>query len=165
MREDEFEDYVRARAHRLRSAAFALCGDWHHAEDLVQTALVRAHPALRADLARDPDSYLARILINTQRSWRRRLWHGERPWASPPDVAVDARDGDLGLAVRAALRQLSRPHREVLALRYLLDLSEQRTAAVLGVSPGTVKSRTARALDSLRQLPAVSDLAEVGPDA
>ena len=166
MQESEFEDYVRARAHRLRGAAFALCGDWHHAEDLVQTALVRAHPALLAGRAHDPDSYVARTMINAHRSWRRRLWHGEQPWARPPDGVADAGvDVDLALAVRAALSELPRLHREVLALRYLLDLSEQRTADVLGISPGTVKSRTSRALHQLRQLDAVNDLFEVSRDA
>ncbi len=85
MLEDEFEDYVRARAGRLRRAAFALCGDWHHAEDLVQTALVKAHPALVSGRAEQPDAYVARTLINSHRSWRRRLWHGERPTARLPE--------------------------------------------------------------------------------
>jgi RNA polymerase sigma-70 factor (sigma-E family) len=161
--EDEFEDYVRARAGRLRRAAFALCGDWHHAEDLVQTALVKAHPALVSGRAEQPDAYVARTLINSHRSWRRRLWNGERPVASLPEPATAAPD-DTGVALRLALRGLSRAHREVLALRFLLDLSEQHTARVLGVSAGTVKSRTARALCRLRELPGVQDLQEVHHD-
>jgi len=62
-----------------------------------------------------------------------------------------AAGGDLvdGLVVRRALATLSAEHREVLVLRYFADLGERQTAEVLGVAPGTVKSRTARALAAL----------------
>ena len=51
----------------------------------------------------------------------------------------------------AALEQLPEPGRDVLAYRYLLDLSEDETAAALDVARGTVKSRSARALERLRE--------------
>jgi RNA polymerase sigma-70 factor, ECF subfamily len=51
-----------------------------------------------------------------------------------------------------ALHELPEDARAVLVCRYLLDLSEQETAAALDVAPGTVKSRTSRALERLREL-------------
>ena len=66
---------------------------------------------------------------------------------SPEDIAVAA---DESRRLIAALDSLPEPAREVLACRYLLGLSEAETAAALGVRPGTVKSRTARALEQLR---------------
>ena len=67
---------------------------------------------------------------------------------SPEDIAVAA---DESRRLLAALDSASRAGaRAVLACRYLLGLSEAETAAALGVRPGTVKSRTARALEQLR---------------
>ncbi len=67
-------------------------------------------------------------------------------------------DPTTGLAVRAALAAMTKDHREVLVLRFYADLSEAETARVLGVPPGTVKSRTARALATLAASDHVSDI-------
>jgi RNA polymerase sigma factor (sigma-70 family) len=69
--------------------------------------------------------------------------------ASSPEAAVLAEDERTRLL--AALDGLPDDARLVLAYRYLLDLSEAETAAVLGVRRGTVKSRTSRALERLRE--------------
>ncbi len=84
----------------------------------------------------------------------RRRWRGEVPteWHTLPDIddgtstqaAAEATD------VRAALAALPWDQRAVLVLRFFDDLSELETAAMLGCSPGTVKSRTSRALAKLR---------------
>ena len=79
------------------------------------------------------------------RAWpsaRRTTSHGRRPSAQ----AAGAGDGRL----RDALATLPERDRSVLACRFVLDLSEQETAGVLGIPVGTVKSRTARALERLR---------------
>jgi RNA polymerase sigma-70 factor (ECF subfamily) len=60
-------------------------------------------------------------------------------------------DGAERDALLAALDELSADAREVLACRYLLDLSEEETAAALDIARGTVKSRSARALDRLKE--------------
>ena len=65
-----------------------------------------------------------------------------------PDVEVEA-EADRG-ALLAALRALPVRQRDVVACRYLLDLSEAETAAVLHLAPGTVKSHLSRGLDRLR---------------
>ena len=70
-----------------------------------------------------------------------------------PDVAdIAAPVGALGqhTDLLALLRALPRKRRAVLVLRFYLDHSVEETAEILGVSPGTVKSQSARALDQLR---------------
>ena len=58
----------------------------------------------------------------------------------------------------AALGRLSPPHRAVVVLRLVEDLSEEEAATMLGIAPGTVKSRLSRALDHLRRLVEVDDV-------
>lgn len=147
----DFEAYVRSAYPRLCRYAVGLCGDHQQAEDLVQTALARCWPALRRGVD-NPDAYVVRAIVNTHRTSRRRFWHRETPTSDLPDTVVAGDDaaGDDTLVVRSALRALSLAHREVLVLRFLADLSEAETARLLGVSVGTVKSRTARAVAALR---------------
>ena len=68
-----------------------------------------------------------------------------------PSAEAGALDADIHGEVLAAVRLLPRRQREALALRYYLDLSEAQTAEAMGVSPGAVKSHTARALAALRR--------------
>lgn len=82
-------------------------------------------------------------------SSRRRTRHGELPTADLRDTPIHDVDVATGLAVRRALAAMSTDHREVLVLRFYADLSERRTAVVLRLPAGTVKSRTARALKAL----------------
>ena len=58
-------------------------------------------------------------------------------------------DGEDRRAVLAAVARLPRRQREVLALKYYLDLGEDEVAAILGVSRGTVSSTAVRALTAL----------------
>ena len=73
--------------------------------------------------------------------------HGEVP--EPPPVGDPAVDVSVGQSVRVALDRLPVDQRRVLVLRYFADLTEAQIAAVLGIAPGTVKSRAARALAAL----------------
>ncbi len=148
----EFAEYVALRRHRLvRSAVLMGCPE-ADAEDLVQTTLAKALRSWRrVQRADSPDAYVQRILVNSLTDARRRRWRGEVPTEELPEPALpDATEGVTeGWAVRRALASMSAAHREVLVLRFFADLSERETAAVLGVAPGTVKSRTARALKAL----------------
>jgi RNA polymerase sigma-70 factor (sigma-E family) len=123
--DERFAAYVRDRGgHHLRVAVL-LTGDWHAAEDLVQTSLVklyRAWPKLRLD--GDPDAYLRRIMVNTHRSWWRARWRRETPTGELPETVIaDFADGQaLGAQVRQALQALPRRQRAVLVLRYCADL-------------------------------------------
>ncbi|MFG1906688.1 SigE family RNA polymerase sigma factor [Kribbella sp. NPDC048928] len=162
-RDDDFTAFVLARSARLVHFARMLCGDAGLAEDLVQTALEKAYLRWdRIELA-DPFAYVRQAVVNQHLSWlRRRLWR-ERPSgdAAEIDLLLEAEaDPSSGVqrrvAMGAALATLSRRERAVVVLRYVEDLTERETAAVLGVAVGTVKSANARALDKLRAAPELS---------
>lgn len=145
----EFEGYVAARRPALvRSAVLLGCPE-SDAEDVVQTALLRCYRHWRKVQRADrPDAYVYKVLLNTLRQARSRRWVGEAPSANLPDSAVDL-DLHTGLMVRDVLARMRPDHREVLVLRYYVDLSEADIATIVGVPVGTVKSRAARALQAL----------------
>ncbi len=146
----EFAEYVALRRPRLVRSAVLLGCSQNDAEDLVQTALAKALRSWRkVKQADSPDAYVQRILINTFHDSRSRRWNGEVPTSALPDAAAVSEDLTEGLAVRRALAAMTPEHREVLVLRFFADLSERDTALALGVAPGTVKSRTSRALAAL----------------
>jgi RNA polymerase sigma-70 factor (sigma-E family) len=163
--EEGFAAFVRERGdHHLRVAVL-LTGDWHAAEDLVQASLVKLYRVWpRLDTGADPDPYLRRIMVNTQRSWWRARWRRETPAARLPEGAASegivgqgVGGGDdiadrqaLGALVRQALAGLPRQQRAVLVLRYCEDLSEAEVAEILGCSPGTVKTHAHRGMNALR---------------
>ena len=150
--DEEFDAFVRARYDRLCRVAYLSCGDWQHAEDLVQTALAKTYLAYRRGRVQSLDAYAFRVVTTTTVSWWRRRWHGELVSETLPDASGhdDLDVVDLRRTVLRAMAAISAPHRAVLALRYLADLSEEDTARALGCSVGTVKSRSARALAALR---------------
>jgi RNA polymerase sigma factor (sigma-70 family) len=134
---------------RLAGLAYVLCGDRGVAEDLVAEAFARVWPKWRAGHVDDLPAYLRRALVNlVQGRHRRRLL--ERRVLDRR--TVDWRDGqrfEPGVEMRGELWSalLRLP---VIVLRHVEDLSEEETAAVLNVRPGTVKSRLARGLATLR---------------
>jgi RNA polymerase sigma-70 factor (sigma-E family) len=151
----EFVAFVARRARPHVRAAVLLTGDWHAAEDLVQTCLVklyRAWPTLDAGV--DLDAYLRRMLVNTNRSWWRARWRREAPVATVPDRAgEDGQDAyDRAATVRQALRALPARQRAVLVLRFYEDLPVAEVADLLGCSAGAVKTHTHRGIRRLRQL-------------
>ncbi|MDI2128067.1 SigE family RNA polymerase sigma factor [Yinghuangia seranimata] len=150
--DDALREFIIARRGPLLRSAFLLCGDVHEAEDLVQSTLVKVVLAgRRLDRIDNIEAYTRRTLMSVFISSRRRLWRREHPHAAPPDTqAAPGGDPELGLAVRAALTRVPARQRAVLVLRYWEDLSVEETAHILGVSPGTVKSQSARGLAALR---------------
>jgi RNA polymerase sigma-70 factor (sigma-E family) len=145
---------------RLLRSAWLLTGDWHRAEDLVQTVLVRACARWRRIRDDAPDAYLRCMMTTTYLSWWRRRWRHEVPSGELPERASDdAYSGsELRTALAAILAGLPRQQRAVLMLRFHADLTEAATAQVLGIGVGTVKSYTARALATLRADQAVRAL-------
>lgn len=149
-----------------------LCGAGSDADDVVQEAFVSAYRALPRFRVSEPfRPWLLRIVINqahnaVRRSNRARTlasraagWPIETVLHDTPTAsALSAERREM--LVRA-LGELRESDREMLAMRFLLDLSEAETATALKLPKGTVKSRTARALDRLRQQLAGHDL-EVG---
>ncbi|MGC4936921.1 SigE family RNA polymerase sigma factor [Kribbella sp. DT2] len=157
-RDEDFTAFVHARSARLLHFAWMLCGDKGQAEDLVQTALEKAYPHWDRARAGDPYAYVRRAVANHHVSWlRRRMWR-EQPVGGSTELdqstRVGAPDGAgamvESLAITSALAVLTPRERAVVVLRYLEDLSEKETAAVLGLAVGTVKSVTYRALRKLR---------------
>src|SRR5262245_50858817 len=162
---EDFASFVRARTSALLRTAFLLTGDQHLAEDLVQSALTRTHRAWRRLHESDhAEAYTRRAMYHLQVSWWRRRRLPESLSADLPEprraVSADEDRTVVRLAVLEALRQLSPGQRAVLVLRYFDDLSEAQAADVLGVSIGTVKSQTSRALNRLR-----ADLADLAEQA
>jgi len=159
--DQDFTAFVAERGASLLRIAYALTGDRHAAEDLVQSALAKAY-ARWSRIHGDAEPYVRRVLYHEQVSrWR---WSGRRPevmYASVPDRPVTGPDEHtaLRMMLRDALRQLPPRQRAVLVLRYLEDLSVEQTAQILGCRTGTVASQASRALERLRKL--VPDFAEL----
>ncbi|GAB3849704.1 SigE family RNA polymerase sigma factor [Dactylosporangium cerinum] len=152
----EFVDFVRRRGdHHLRTAVL-LTGDWHAAEDLMQSCLSKLYRVWhRLDTSTEPDAYLRRIMVNTHRSWWRARWRREIPRADLPDLPGPGDMGDAGAAaedVRSALARLPARQRTALVLRFFDDLSEADVAELMGCSVGTVKTHTHRGLQAMRRL-------------
>ena len=133
-------------------AEYLLTGNRHAAEEAAQAALVRTYaawPRVRRD---DAFAYARRVLVNyvTDR-WRRRL----REYAAS-DLPEPAAGTDLAEQVVqrqwliSALATLTLRERAVIIIRYLFDLPEAVVARDLGITPGTVKSTSSRALAKLR---------------
>jgi RNA polymerase sigma-70 factor (sigma-E family) len=149
MDDEGFAAYVAARWPALVRSLVMLGCEPHEAEDVVQTALVRCYSAWdRVSRADDADAYVYRSVLNTWSKSRRRRWWGEWPTQVLPEIGTaDAAEQALTRHdIERALGRLSNDHRTVLVLRFVADLSEHEVARVLRVPPGTVKSRTARAL-------------------
>lgn len=146
-----FRTFVETNGAVLLHAARLLTGDHHRGEDLVQTALTRLY--LKWDRVDAPLAYARKVLVSAHIDSTRRRWWGERPTETLPELTDGA--GDVGSAderdeLRRLLAGLAAKERAVIVLRYYCDLSEQDTAATLGMPVGTVKSTCSRALSRLR---------------
>ncbi|WP_432571121.1 SigE family RNA polymerase sigma factor [Kineococcus sp. SYSU DK005] len=163
---EDFRLFVSSRQQALLGTAWLLTGNWATAEDLVQTALVRAWPHWRriggargVNGREGADAYVRRIMVNQALDWRRRRWRGEVPTADLPDLPVPAGLGpEVHHVLLTAVRALPPRQRAVIALRFYEDLTEVDTAAALDCSVGTVKSQTSKALATLRRHPALHEL-------
>jgi RNA polymerase sigma-70 factor (sigma-E family) len=148
----DFDAFVVASSPRLLRTAYLLTHNWASAEDLMQTALAKSWFAWgRVD--GNPEPYVRKIIVTTHSSWWRRRWHSETPSSELPEnpgVRDETRAVDDRHDLWAALGRLPARQRAVVVLRYYEDLTEAETADTLGVSVGTVKSQTAKALARLR---------------
>lgn len=148
-----FDAFVATRGDALWRSAWLLTGDHQLAEDLVQTALAKSWRAWSRVGADGFEAYVRRVLFTTYAAWWRRKWRGERPTGDLPEHPTASPDSEARRDLVAALAALPRGQRAVVVLRYFEDLTERETADVLGVTVGTVKSQTARALAALRSSP------------
>jgi RNA polymerase sigma-70 factor (sigma-E family) len=150
---EEFTEFATGASPQLQRTAFLLCGDWHTAEDLVQATLAKVFVSWRRIRRRDAaHAYATRTLVNTYLTDKRLKRSGEILTDQLPERPAESRAPELRMVVVEALATLPPGARAVVVLRYWADLSVDQAAAVLGCSPGTVKSQSARALDKLRVL-------------
>jgi RNA polymerase sigma-70 factor (sigma-E family) len=152
-RDAEYCEYVAARLSSLRRLAAVLCDDWQRADDIVQAALTKLYVHWgRVRAATHPDAYARAVLVHEFIQERRSLWVKRVSLVGRvSDSPAAAVDHDAVLDLRAAVAALPARQRATLVLRFYCDLNVDRCAEVLGCSPGTVKSQTARALETVRR--------------
>jgi RNA polymerase sigma-70 factor (sigma-E family) len=150
----DFEQYVASRGRALERYAYVLSGDAHLAQDLTQTALVKAYRrwswVARAD---EPDRYVRRILTTSFIDWTRRRSSRERPVAATPEGVSDRDPATVVVvrdSVRRALTTVTPQQRAVLVLRHFEGYDDRAIAEVLHCSEATVRSHASRGLDRLR---------------
>jgi RNA polymerase sigma factor (sigma-70 family) len=162
-RDEGFRTFVVEFSPVLFRAAYLLLRDRRDAEDAVQSTLLRV---LRrwGTAKRAPEAYSQTVLLNVCRDhWKHNRRHPSKSLdASGPSGPAGwhgASDNAPGWRLEAiehrevleeALRALPALQREILVMRFFFDLPVARTAEMLGVAEGTVKSATSRALDHLR---------------
>ena len=148
---EEFAEFAETTSPRLRRMAFLLCGDWHTAEDLAQTTLAKVFVSWRRIRRQDAvHAYATRTLVNTYLAHKRLKSTSEVLSGWLPEPPAESPTPETRMVVLDALATLSPRCRAVVVLRYWADLSVDQAAAVLGCSPGNVKSQNARALGKLR---------------
>lgn len=160
---EAYGELVRRYQHDARRTAAAVAGI-AVADDAAQEAFVRAHGFLHRFRPGAPfRPWLLTVVANVARNHRRsgnrwtRALQASGAQVTQRHAAPSAEDEALrrqgGGVLRTAVDALPLRYRDVVSCRYLLDLSEDETARVLGLAKGTVKSRLSRALDRLeRQL-------------
>ena len=150
---EAFTAFVLAGQPRLRRTAYLMCGDWDLASDYVQDALIRVYrhwPRLRSDA--EAHAYARKTVVSVVIDAKRKRSSTEVPVDSVAETSRDdatTRSADRDLSTRC-LAQVPARQRACLVLRHYDDLSVSEVAAVLGCSEGTVKSQTARGLETLQ---------------
>jgi RNA polymerase sigma factor (sigma-70 family) len=158
---DAYEEIVRLHQTIAFRTAWVITRSAADAEEAAQDGFVKAHAALGRFREGSPfRPWLLAIVANEARNRVRgagrrtrlaqRVAEERRPVDAVPSPEAALLDSEQRDELLAAIERLPEPGREVIACRYLLDLSEEETAAALDCPRGTVKSRVSRALDRLR---------------
>jgi RNA polymerase sigma factor (sigma-70 family) len=158
---DAYESLLRLHEHVAFRTAYAIVGSAADAEDVAQDAFVKAYNALPRFRTGSPfGPWLLRIVANEARNRRRTL--GRRaglllraaddaasggPARSPEAELLDA---ESRTELFAAMNRLSEDERVAIVARFFVGLTDEETAAALGVRRGAVKMRVFRALERLR---------------
>lgn len=146
----ELGAWFEAEYGRLIRFAYAVSGDRHLAEDLVQEAYVRVSAAGPRDLART-GAYVRRAIVNLARGRWRRLQHERRALSllhqSEEEPATERDD-----QVWQAIRLLPARQRAVIALRFYEDLHDSEIARVLGIGEGSVRRHSFRGVQRIREI-------------
>jgi RNA polymerase sigma-70 factor (sigma-E family) len=160
-RDSAFSEFAAAVTPRLFRSALLMCGDWHLAEDLVQTTLGKLYVSwTKVERADAPEAYARGALTKTFLSHKRVRRNAETPTVDVGDSAGTTHDSSTRLELFAALRTLEPLDRAVVVLRYWEDRSVAETARDVRLSEGAVRTRASRALARLR-----SDLSDESTDS
>jgi RNA polymerase sigma-70 factor (sigma-E family) len=155
-RREDFQDFAAERAGQLFKVAYFICGDWHDAQDLLQTSLAKLFVAWnRIEQIESADAYARKILLRTYLSQRRLKRSGEIPTVLhefAADLAAPAADHDLHLSLVAALKHLPPRNRAVVVLHFLEGHDLATVARYLDTTESAVKSLNSRSLRQLRSL-------------
>lgn len=148
-----FDDFYGASRDKIaRALAFSI-GSVSLAEEATDEAMARAFQRWSTvGSYENPAGWVYRTGLNWARSWRRSAFRRRR---REERVSIDLTTTNEPMSGESddllrALDSLSLDHRSVVVLRHYCDWSVSETAAALGISQGTVKSRNARALEQLR---------------
>ena len=146
-----FVDFVVARGSALHRTAVLLTRQEQAAQDLVQIALAKAWQSW-SRIDGNHEAYVRAIMVHEFASGWRRRWRAELPTADLPELPGDDVGGELTLhqSLMAASATLPARQRAVIVLRFFHDYTEAATAEAMGISVGTVKSQTFKALAALR---------------
>lgn len=154
---ESFDAFVAGRGKALWRSAWLLTRDRYKAEDLVQTALAKTFAKFdRLNREGAYEAYVRRTMYTTFVSWWRRKWNSETPTDlnEREPVAVEGVSNlESNQDIARALGQLSKMQQAVIVLRFYEDKTEAETAELLGISLGSVKTHTRRALAALRKNP------------
>lgn len=154
-RRQVFEQAMRDHGRGLTQLAFCLCRDRSQAEEFTAEAFARTWRRWEDGKVDELVPYLRRTVVNlAKQGWRKELLGRRRQSQLISLLSTGGHDQSSagGFELVDAVLRLPRGQRAVVVLRYFEDLSEQETAELLEISTGTVKSRTSRALTSLRSL-------------
>lgn len=142
----DWETLVTQQENRLYRAALAILGDPHEAEDAVQDAFLRFLERAPDNLE-NPGAWLTRVLVNGCKSRLRLAWRrvGPLPETLPAPGPEERQELE-------ELFSLPPEDRAVIHLHYYEGYSTDEIARMLGLRPGTVRSRLSRAREKLRKL-------------
>jgi RNA polymerase sigma-70 factor (ECF subfamily) len=155
-----FHALVDRHAIALFQAALSFSRNRADAEDVVQETLINAHRGARGFAGRSSvRTWLLQILTReAARAWRRDRHRRDTLSLDAPAAANTlpttpgaAAGVEHRLDIAQILQELSSPHREVLVMREVWNLSYEEMAAALGLPRGTVESRLSRAREQFRQ--------------
>jgi RNA polymerase sigma-70 factor (sigma-E family) len=150
-REREFTEFAATLTPRLFRTALLMCGDWHLAEDLVQTTLAKLYVHWsKVQRTTVPEAYARTALTNSFLSHKRIRRNSELPSVDLGEHGLAPAPDSDRLELFEALRTLDALDRAVVVLRYWEDRSVAQTAEVVGLSEGAVRTRASRALGKLR---------------
>ena len=150
---EEFIEYARAAAPRLRRTAYLLCHDWDLAQDLTQITLTKTYLSWAKIVSRDnPDVFARKVLLRSFLDHQRRLSSQETVTSYLPEATAPPEPHTLRITLMDALQHITPRNRAIVVLRYWEDRSIDDTAAVLRLSSTAVRSRSMRALAKVREL-------------